>query len=493
MSEPSADYDLVIRGALVIDGTGAPRTPLDVAVTGDRISALGAPGSLSGRTVMRGDGLILAPGFIDVHTHDDLVAIDRPEMTPKISQGVTTVIVGNCGISLAPLTATEVPAPLNLLGAGERFCYDSVRAYGEAVDAAVPTTNVCLLVGHGSLRLDAMSELDRKATRAELERMQERLDMALAEGAIGLSTGLYYRISEQADIDEVVALAGRLPAHGGVYTTHMRDEHDLILDSLDETFTTARRAGARVIISHHKCAGPQNWGRSTETLAVIEDARARQDVGLDVYPYIAGSTVLDPAFVDERIRITVSWSTAYPEMAGRTLNDIAAEWEITQAEAARRLHPAGGIYYNMSEEDVRRILAYPHSMVGSDGLPQDLHPHPRLWGTFPRVLGRYCRDEGLFDLETAVRKMTGLAAETFDLPGRGLIRTGAAADLVLFDPETVIDNASFDHPLQPATGIVSVIVNGVETWRQGTPTGPRAGRFLSRARMREQTAEAPCS
>ncbi|SLN53816.1 N-acyl-D-amino-acid deacylase family protein [Roseisalinus antarcticus] len=476
-------HDLVIRGALVIDGTGAPRRASDVGVTAGRISALAAPGSLAGQEVLSGDGLILAPGFIDVHTHDDLVAIDRPEMTPKISQGVTTVIAGNCGISLAPLTATEVPAPLNLLGPGPRFCYDSVADYAEAVDAARPATNVCLLVGHGSLRLDAMADLSRKASAAELDRMRRRLDTALAEGAIGLSTGLYYKISEAADIDEIVALAELLPAHGGVYTTHMRDEHDLILDSLDETFTTARRAKVRVIVSHHKCAGPQNWGRSSETLAVIEAARSRQEVGLDVYPYIAGSTVLDPVFVDERIRITVSWSTPHPEMAGRDLADIAAAWGIGQREAAERLHPAGGIYYNMSEDDVRRILAYPHSMVGSDGLPQDAHPHPRLWGTFPRVLGRYCRDQGLFDLETAVRKMTGLAAETFGLPDRGVIREGAAADLVLFNPETVIDKASFDAPLQPADGIVSVVVNGVEAWRKGEPTGRRSGRLLSRARM----------
>lgn len=481
----SRKHDTVIKGALVIDGLRTARRELDVGITDGRISGLAAPGALDGNETIRGDGLILAPGFIDVHTHDDLVAIDRPEMTPKISQGVTTVIAGNCGISLAPMTATEVPAPLNLLGAGDRFQYDTVAAYADAVDQARPATNVCLLVGHGTLRFDAMADLTRKAAASEIDRMRRRLDDALAEGAIGLSTGLYYKIAEAADIDEVVALAEMLPPHDGIYATHMRNEHDLILDSLEETFATARRAQVKVVVSHHKCAGPQNWGRSTETLAVIDAARRRQPVGLDVYPYTAGSTVLEPYLVDENIRITVSWSSAHPEMAGRDLADIAAQWGVTQQEAAEKLRPAGGIYYNMSEDDVRRILAYPHSMVGSDGLPQDAHPHPRLWGTFPRVLGHYARDEGLFDLETAVYKMTGLAAETFGLTDRGVIREGAAADLVLFDASTVIDKASFDSPLQPAAGISSVIVNGTETWREGEPTGSRSGRFLSRKRMAE--------
>ena len=476
-------HGLTILGATVIDGTGLPRRTLDVAVTDGRISAIAEPGTMEGVDTVDGSGLVLAPGFIDVHSHDDLAAIDKPEMTAKISQGVTTVVAGNCGISLVPLIATEVPAPLNLLGPGSRFCYDSVVEYADAVDDAVPATNVCLLIGHGTLRLDAMSDLDRKANSTELDRMRARLDKALAEGAIGFSTGLYYKIAEAADIDEVASLAELLPPHQGIYCTHMRDEHDLILDSLEETFATASRARVQVVISHHKCAGRKNWGRSTETLAAIDAARRTQEVGLDVYPYIAGSTVLEPFLVDAGIRITVSWSASHPEAAGRDLADIASEWGLSQQDAAERLKPAGGIYFNMSEDDVRRIIANPHAMVGSDGLPQDTHPHPRLWGTFPRVLGHYSRDEGLFDLETAVHKMTGLAAATFGIADRGVIREGAAADLVLFDPDAIIDSATFDAPIQPAAGIASVMVNGIETWRNGEPTGARGGRFLSRARM----------
>ena len=474
-------HQTVIRDAAVIDGTGAPRFAGDVAIDDGHISAIARPRTLPAREIIDAGGCVLSPGFIDVHTHDDNAAIARPEMTPKLSQGVTTVVAGNCGASLAPLITDAPPPPLNLLGPAAAFHHDTVAAYAEAVNAACPATNLCLLVGHGTLRLDAMTDLNDRASASEIDRMRVRLDSALAEGAIGLSTGLYYRIAGAADIDEVVALAELLAVHGGLYTTHMRDEHDLIRESLDETFTTARRAHVPVVISHHKCAGPRNWGRSAETLAAIDAASRDQEVGFDVYPYVAGSTVLEPFLVDEEIRITVTWSTPHPEMEGRDLADIAADWGIDQRAAAERLKPAGAVYFNMAERDVRRILAHPRSMIGSDGLPEDAHPHPRLWGTFPRVLGHYCRDAGLFDLETAVHKMTGLAAATFGLAGRGVIRPGAAADLVIFRPEAVIDRASFETPKQPAGGIERVMVAGVTEWQDGASTGARAGRFLPRA------------
>jgi len=490
MPDPRDSHQTVIRNAAVIDGTGAARFAGDVAVDDGQIAAIAPPGTLPGREVIDAGGCVLAPGFIDVHTHDDNAAIARPDMTPKLSQGVTTVIAGNCGASLAPLVTDAPPPPLNLLGPAGAFRHDSVTAYAEALNAARPATNLCLLVGHGTLRLDAVADLTARARPREIDRMRARLDAALADGALGLSTGLYYRIAEAADIDEVVALAERLAGHGGIYTTHMRDEHDLIRESLDETFATARRARVPVVISHHKCAGPRNWGRSAETLAAIDAASRDQEVGFDVYPYIAGSTVLEPFLVDEEIRITVTWSTPHPEMEGRDLAGIAAEWGVEQRAAAERLKPAGAVYFNMAEEDVRRILAHPRSMVGSDGLPEDARPHPRLWGTFPRVLGHYCRDAGLFDLETAVHKMTGLPARTFALEGRGVIRPGAAADLVIFRPDTVIDRASFETPKQPAAGIERVIVAGVTEWLEGAPTGLRAGRFLPRGAAFTGAAEA---
>jgi N-acyl-D-amino-acid deacylase len=480
MAEGSILYDVAIRSGTIIDGTGNSRYRGDVGIKGDRIATIAAPGALSGAAASEIDaaGRIVSPGFIDVHTHDDNAVLIDPAMTAKISQGVTTVIVGNCGISLSPIGPIDPPPPMNLLGGREAYRFPSLAEYTSAVDEAVPAVNVAALIGHSTLRVGFVEDITRKANAREAERMQKVLAQCLEEGATGFSTGLWYRTNAPADMDEVVALAAVLADKGGVYTTHMRDEHDGVLDSLAETFETAKRAHVPVVISHHKCAGPRNWGRSVDTLAMIEQARSRQEVALDAYPYVAGSTVLEPEMVDPEIRISVSWSTPHPEMAGRDLADIASEWGCSQQDAARRLKPAGGIYFQMDEADMRRILSYPPTMIGSDGLPHDTHPHPRLWGTFPRVLGHFSRDEGLFGLEEAVHKMTGLSAKNFRLAGRGVIETGAHADIVIFDAKTVGDRATFDHPMQPAQGIEHVLVNGVVAWSPGGPGERRGGRFL---------------
>jgi N-acyl-D-amino-acid deacylase len=278
----------------------------------------------------------------------------------------------------------------------------------------------------------------------------------------------------------VIELAKALGAYHGLHSTHMRDEADHIAESLAETFRIGREAHVPVVISHHKCAGTHNFGRSKETLGLIEAARGRQPLGLDVYPYIAGSTMLGSARGLQASRILVAWSRPHPEAAGRDLKDVAAEMGLSTEAAIEALSPAGGIFFSMDEDDVRRILAYPHSMIGSDGLPHDVHPHPRLWGTFPRVLGHYARDAGLFSLEEAVRKMTSLSAGRFGLKDRGEIREGAYADLVVFDPETVEDAATFDEPKQPAKGIDLVLVNGRIVWQDGAHTGARPGRALRR-------------
>ncbi len=478
MTEPTRH---LIRGGTVIDGTGADRLAADVLVEDDRVAAIGPPGTVKadGAAIHDASGLIVAPGFIDVHTHDDNAVLVGPDMTPKISQGVTTVIGGNCGISIAPCVMAEPRAPLTLLGGGA-FRFERLRDYAEAVAAAGPAVNIGLLIGHSTLRLGAMDDTTRAATAREIDLMRERLGACLDDGAIGFSTGLYYKTNFPATIDEVAALAELLPDHGAVYTTHMRSEHDGVLDSLEEAYETAGRAKAPLVISHHKCAGPNNWGRSVQTLKSIEAARQRLDLSLDVYPYAAGSTLLEPDWIDPEIRTMVSWSVPHPEHAGRDLADIAAEWGCSQRDAAVRLNPAGGIYFQMHEEDVQRILAYPPSMIGSDGLPHDRHPHPRLWGTFPRVLGHYCREKGLFSLEEAVHKMTGLSATNFRLPDRGVIREGAFADIVLFDADTVIDMATFEEPERPAAGIAAVFVNGRQAWGKEGATTARAGRFLTR-------------
>lgn len=481
-SEIPSSADILLTGGTVIDGTGEDRQRADIAIARGRISAIGEPGSLSGIAAQDYDvaGHVVAPGFIDVHTHDDNAVLITPDMTPKISQGVTTVVVGNCGISLAPSQSVEPQPPMNLLGDQSAFRFPTMADYRAAVNAACPAVNVAALVGHSTLRVGTMADVNRKANSAEIDAMQSRLAEALEAGAIGFSTGLWYKPNAAANMDEVVALASLMADRGGVYTTHMRNEHDGVMESLAETFETAGRAKVPVVISHHKCAGPQNWGRSRETLPYIDAARQGQRIGLDAYPYAAGSTVLEPEMVNPDVRIMVTWSKAFPDMTGRNLSDIAKEWGCTQIDAAARLKPAGAIYFQMDEDDMRRIVSYPPTMIGSDGLPHDSRPHPRLWGTFPKVLGRFCRDLGLFSLEQAVHKMTGLSAQTFGLSDRGEIRIGAHADLVVFDPDTILDQATFENPERPADGVEHVFVGGVLTWSKGAQTGRRNGQFAKR-------------
>jgi len=471
---------LLLRGGTVVDGTGAPRFDADVRIAGERIVEVGADLAQDGAVVLDASGRIVAPGFIDVHTHDDQVVVAEPQMLPKISQGVTTVVVGNCGISLAPLVHANVPPPLNLLGGPDKYVYPTMAAYVAAVDAARPAVNVAALVGHSTLRVATMDDPYRQATLAEQARMCELLREGLAAGATGLSSGVFYATGAAADVAELALLAGVTGAAGGVYTTHIRQEMDKVIDSLDEAFATARRGEVPLVVSHHKCAGPRNWGRTVETLAHIDAARREQAIGLDCYPYIAGSTVLRSEMVDGIIDILITWSTPHPEMAARTLASIADEWGCSQVQACERLQPGGACYFQMREDDVQRVLRYPATMIGSDGLPHDQHPHPRLWGTFPRVLGHYCRDLGLFPLETAVHKMTGLSARQFGLKDRGEIRAGAFADVVVFDAATIGDTATFERPKALAVGIDSVLVNGKLAYRSGEAGPSRNGRFLAR-------------
>jgi N-acyl-D-amino-acid deacylase len=476
-----ARYDLVLRGGRVIDGSGAPSMTADVAVAGDRIGAVERLPAGSGRAEIDVAGLAVAPGFIDVHTHDDRALLSRPDMAPKVSQGVTTVITGNCGVSLAPAEPGRLlPPPLDLIGSAEHFRFRRFGDYLAALDAAPAATNAACLVGHSMLRAQTMDDLRRPANESEIEAMRERLKEALAAGAIGLSSGLWYAPANAAPKSEIVALAQELHRAGALYTTHMRDETDHVMESLEESFAVGREAAIPVVISHHKVTGKQNFGRTRETLPKIAAAIAAQPVGLDAYPYIASSTVLRPENLSRATKILITWSKPHPEVTARDLADIAREWGVNEREACDRLQPAGAIYFMMNEEDVRRVLAFEHTMIGSDGLPHDTHPHPRLWGTFARVLGHYCREEKLFPLEEAVRKMTGLPAARFALRDRGRVAPGAFADITVFDPATVIDRASFAAPTTPAAGIHLVIVNGKAVWRDDDATGERPGRVLRR-------------
>ncbi|MFL9901909.1 D-aminoacylase [Paraburkholderia fungorum] len=468
----------LFQGGFVIDGSGASRFRADVRVENGRISEIGADLGLRGATCIDASGRVVAPGFIDVHTHDDESVLSAPQMLSKISQGVTTVVVGNCGISLAPLVHANVPPPLTLLGGSDKHVFPTMKAYAQAVDAARPAVNVAALVGHSTLRVATMDDPYRAATRAEQTKMADLMREAMAAGATGLSTGLFYDTNAAADVAEVTLLARIAAEAGGIYTAHIRNEAEDVIASLDEAFTAGRDAALPVVISHHKCAGPSNWGRSVETLAHIDAARRTQPIGLDAYPYVAGSTILRPDLVDGIIEIMVTWSEPYPAMSGRSLADIAQEWQCSQKEACERLQPGGASYFQMREDDVRRVLQHEATMIGSDGLPHDRHPHPRLWGTFPRVLGHYSRELGLFPLEEAVHRMTGLSARRFNLLDRGEIAVGKHADLVVFDPDFVIDRATYAQPTTPAAGIDSVMVSGSMTYDAQGATGIRAGRFL---------------
>lgn len=481
MNEVMHSTTLVIRDVLLFDGGDEPPVPADVAIADDVITAIGAPGSLAGERIVEGRGLALAPGFIDVHTHDDRALLMPGMMNAKLSQGVTTVITGNCGLSLAPAQMASVPAPLDLIATPEWLRFPHFADYLAALSASGIAVNAACMVGHTTLRASVMGDaLARSASDDECARMRELLEASLAAGAFGFSTGTFYPPAREATIDEIVAVAEPLARYGAFYATHMRNEAEAVLESLEETYEIGRRLGVRVLISHHKLAGVKNHGRSRETLLSIQAARARQPVSLDCYPYNASSTTLNPAFIARAAKVLVSWSTPYPQQAGRLLADIAAEWGISDEAAAQRLMPAGAIYFMMDEDDVQRILAFPPTMIGSDGMPHDEHPHPRLWSTFPRVLGHYSRELGLFPLHTAVNKMSGLPAAELGIARRGRIAVGNYADLVLFNPQTVQDSATFAQPRTRAAGIEKVWVNGQLAWADGDIRHQRAGQVIRR-------------
>lgn len=418
----SPAFDLIIRGGTVIDGTRAPRFQADVGITDGRIAVIGP---LDNRTAAReidATGRIVAPGFIDSHTHDDSAVLVDPGMTCKVSQGVTSVVTGNCGVSIAPLKpGSPRPMPLGLLspGGGQVAEFASFADYVAALRAAPAAVNVAPMVGHTSLRASVVSDLGRAATDSEIGAMRSHVQEALDAGAIGVSTGTFYPPAEAAPTAEIIEVCRPLTGSGGVYATHMRNEADQVTQSLEESFAIGKALDVQVVISHHKVVGPANFGRTKETLPLISKAMSCQCVALDCYPYNASSTMLhtDPAKL--QVKVVVAASGPHPEVAGRDLAEIAAAWGVDRLEAAKRLQPASAIYFAMDEADVRTILAFEPTMIGSDGLPFGERPHPRLWGTFPRVLGYYCRELELFSLETAVWKMSGLTARNFGIKERG--------------------------------------------------------------------------
>jgi len=473
--------ELLIKNGIVIDGTGSPRYRADIAISEGKIVEIGHNLQVQASTIVDVDGASIAPGFIDVHTHDDRLVLSDRSMRPKVSQGVTTVITGNCGISLAPLGRTIPVPPLNLVADNSELRFKTFADYFEALEKTPSTLNVASLAGHTSLRAITMQDLDRPANPEEIQAMQQLVQEALDAGVVGVSTGLYYAPAQAATAEEIQAVFEPLRGSKAVIASHIRNEAEQILEAMTEAMSISKALGVRQVISHHKVNGRANHGRSTETLALIDQARSSNDVCMDCYPYVASSTVLRQDAVEQASRTLIAWSTAKPETAGRYVDELLKEQDLGLTEYLQSLQPAGAIYFSMDEADVERIMAHPETMIGSDGLPHDTFPHPRLWGAFPRVLGHYTRDRKIFSLETAIYKMTGLPATKFGLNNRGRIAVGYAADLVVFDPEHVRDCATFADPKRPAAGIQRVYVNGVASWRNGAPTGAHAGQVVRRA------------
>jgi N-acyl-D-aspartate/D-glutamate deacylase len=496
-----AGHDLVIRGGTVHDGTGSPGLRADVGVNGDRIETVGTITS-RGRTELDATGLAVCPGFIDVHSHDDYAVLLDPGIPAKVMQGVTTAVVGNCGSGVVPFEAGlqrfsrvhpgACPAP-----------WDGFAGYLARVDETHPALNVAVLMGHGTLRAGAMGLEQRAPSTAELDRMRAWVREGVAAGAVGLSTGLIYEPGRHATTEEVIALARELggPA-GGLYATHMRNEADALLEAVREAIRISEEAGVPVQISHHKASGRNNWGRVRDSLALIDEARARGlDVTADQYPYTAGSTSFAAVIQNGAFRrdspgglgqlqaeqVLIASAPKHPDWEGSRLSALAERWGLSVPDASERLLREEGeacfvIIFTMDEADVRTVLAHPTTMIGSDGVPAGSKPHPRLYGCFPRILGHYVREERVLDLRTAIHRMTGMPAAKFQLAGRGVVRPGAFADLVVFDPARIADVATYEEPRRFPEGIRAVYVNGVTAARNGAPTEARPGRALRRGR-----------
>jgi N-acyl-D-amino-acid deacylase len=501
---PAADLDLLIRGARVVDGTGSPWYRADVGVLEGRIAAVGRLDGRSAIRVVEANDLILAPGFIDVHTHVEDEVEQRPDAANYLRGGVTTIVTGNCGISET-----------------------DIAAFFERLEGLEIGPNVASLIGHNSVRRRVMGTENRPADAREIAGMQGLVDAAMRDGAVGLSTGLIYLPGTYAGSDEVVALAEVAARHGGVYATHMRSENLKVMEAIEEAIQVGRQARIPVEISHFKIASPRMWGRAGDIIALVEKARADGvDVAVDQYPYEWSSTSLgttlpswaraggqrrlverlrDPAtrariaremaerleaqgYLDYSYAVVAS-CTSDPSIEGKSIPEITAlkgrrEGVAHQVETILDLVEDGGakmLFHKMSAADVEQILRYPNTAVASDG---HIHepgvgvPHPRSYGTHARVLAEYVRRRELLTVEDAVRRMTSLPARTFGFQDRGLIRPGCAADLVLFDPGRVADTATLTSPHSYSVGFALVVVNGGVVVEDDALTGERPGRVL---------------
>lgn len=526
-------FDLILSGARVIDGSGGPSRTADVGIRDGRIAAVGDLAADGARARRDLHGRALAPGFIDSHTHSDLSLLARPQAEAKARQGVTTEILGNCGFSPFPLDAASRAAFIDyaqpIFGNPDvAWDWSDHEGYATRLAHGGLGVNAAMLVGHGAVRAAVMGFEDRTATAAEIARMQALVAAAMGAGAFGLSTGLAYVPGIYSDTEELVVLARAAGARGGLYVTHLRDQVDRLVEAVEEALEVGRRAATPVLVSHHKTVGRRNFGKVEHTLALLDRARAE---GLatysDTYPYIAGmstmTSVLPPWMLAGGLARTLE-RLADPAARAQVARDIvtglpgwenridAVGWDniviatvrthgnqdlaglgLEQAARLRGKTPldllcdllleeggkVGRVTRSSCEADLERVLCHAHTMIGSDAIDAD-RPHPRQYGTFPRVLGEMARDRGLFPLETAVHRMTGLTATAFGMTDIGLIEPGRRADLVVFDPARVRDTATYESPASLPEGIESVMVGGTWTVDHGRMTGALPGRLLRR-------------
>jgi len=498
---------------------------------GERVAEVGDLREANAPRVIEAGGMCVTPGFIDTHTHSDMAAFlgdDHLDLkAATVRQGVTTEVCGNCGSTPFPMLPErrEDLARSKAIFAAEDGPWESLAEYREAVGTRGLHANLAPLLGHGSLRAGVMGMDNRVPRDDELQTMVRLAEAAFEQGAFGISSGLIYAPGVYARTEELAAICRAVSRHRRPYTTHMRNESDLVADSVREALAIGEQGGVPVHISHHKAAGRRNWGRTAETLEIVRAARAAgRDVTVDVYPYTAGSTMLaamlppwalDGGFdamrermrdgvVRERIvrdmesglpgwenfsqlagwdRIVISSCPSHPDYEGRRVHELADEagrtpadmvFDLLAEDAQRTLM----ILHVMDDGDVRNVLGFEAAMVGSDGIPVPGKPHPRWAGTFARVLGHYRREEGLLDLAAWVHKTTGLAADRFGLHDRGYLQAGKVADLVVFDADTIADRATYEDPLLPPDGVREVFVNGRAAVSSGRLTGVRPGLVL---------------
>jgi N-acyl-D-amino-acid deacylase len=529
-------WSLLIKSGTVIDGSGTPREKADVAIAGDKIVAVAPQLPENAARIIDATALVVAPGFIDIHSHSDFFYAQCPSAESKIRQGVTTEVVGMCSFSPAPCTAHsrhQVESAAHSLGATLKVRWSTFEEYLQALEQARPGINVVHFVGHGPIRYAAMGAENRAPSAAELEDMKSLLAEAMGAGAFGLSSGLVYPPSAFAETGELIALCASMSERGGQYFTHMRGEADTLLESIAEAVEISEKAEVALQIAHLKAQGRENWPLFDRALELIAAARQRGlKASADVYPYAASSTFMtalipewahhggitkllerisDPVIrkriITENSQPGDRWGTTHgaigwDEIMVATCPDRSAEGLSLVELAAKERKPAADamldllvthdgavsiVLFTQAEQNVQKALKQPYVMIGSDSLglsdgpgPHAGRPHPRMYGTFPRVLGKYAREAGLFSCEAAIAKMTGMPAAKLDLRSRGLVREGYFADLALFDPATVCDNATFEEPHRYPGGIPYVIVNGSVVVDGGKFNSCSAGRILRR-------------